>query len=396
MTEGSAFWDGTTLGDAAGSIIAAPYSSSEFKLFMYGLFGAPITINGLSSLVGNFCFVSTAEYGAGAGLVTGTSSPVSIAAMHAFVIGNYYVNNSAASLVIPTPAANPRLDYVVLEANWTTQTIRIARVAGAEAATPSPPALTQTNGTLWQYPIAQVYITTGGVITVRDLRVGYQGLSPQTLFRDINGRVFEEFFDNFAGAFPTGAGAGGNWFGTLTSGTLAAAGGESAVQMNTTATGARNAQLSYGNAPGAVWYPLELSKAPILFEARMAFSAAFDANSIHAMRINSAAGGMIQLGMIGSVSTTALVLQGTNGGTTSFTTGQAGDNTGAYHTYGIYLAASGGPAVAFYDGVAIGQIAANLPASTTDVTAQFFVQNGATAADRVLKVDWARWVRGAN
>ena len=388
MTERSRFWDGTTLGDATD----APYSAQEFSQVMLGM----LAQNNVSPWQRSFVGMG-AGYGVGSLLVTGTATPVSIAAGTAVVAGMWYENDAAATLAVSTPAVNPRRDRVVLRASWASQTIRLALLAGVEAATPTAPALTQTFGTTWEVSLATVYITTGGVITVTDERPGNIGLGNSVLFRDIANRWQEEFFENFSGRIPlVPADLGTPWFVSVTSGTVAGAGGESAVQMNTTATNARNARISWGITTGpGVHRGLELSKAPILFEARMAFSAAFDAQSVHMMCLNSAAGDELKFGMIGSVSTTNLVLQGNNGGPTNFTTGQAGDATGAYHTYGILIPASGGPAIALYDGVVVGQVAANLPASTTDLTASFFVQNGTTAADRVLKIDWARYLRGA-
>lgn len=385
MTERSRFWDGTTLGDAS----EAPYSASEFSQVMLGMLAQNNTSPWQRSFVG-----MGAGYGVGSLLVTGTATPVSIAAGTAVVAGMWYENDGATTLAVSTPGANPRRDRVVLRADWASQTIRLALLAGAEAATPTAPALTQTFGTTWEVSLATVYITTGGVITVTDERVGNIGLGNSVLFRDIANRWHEEFFDNFAGLTPVSLGTSSPWQVTATSGSISVSGGESAVELHSTATNGRSIFVSFGNNIGTAIYPLELSKAPILFEARIAMSAAFDNQVSNYMRLNSAAGGAITFGMIGSVSATNLVLQGSNGGPTNFTTGQAGDATGAYHTYGIYLPTSSGPAFATYDGVVIGQIAANLPASTTDIAAQFFVGNGTTAADRVQKIDWARYVRG--
>lgn len=103
--------------------------------------------------------------------VSGTSSPVSIASGCAWVYGAWYQNDASTTLAIPTPATNPRIDRVVLQFGSVAQTVRIARVAGTEAASPTAPALTQT-ATTYQVSLAQVRITTGGVITVTDER-GY-------------------------------------------------------------------------------------------------------------------------------------------------------------------------------------------------------------------------------
>jgi hypothetical protein len=101
--------------------------------------------------------------------VTGTASPVQVDTGAAVVYGFPYWNTVAESVTIPTPVANTRIDRIVLRANWTAQTVRITRLAGTEGLG-TPPALTQTAGTTWEISLAQVSITTGGVITVTDER----------------------------------------------------------------------------------------------------------------------------------------------------------------------------------------------------------------------------------
>ena len=56
---------------------------------------------------------------------------------------------------------------MVLRAGYVAKTV-IALLAGAEGG--AAPALTQTDGTTWEYSLAQVSITTGGVITLTDER----------------------------------------------------------------------------------------------------------------------------------------------------------------------------------------------------------------------------------
>ncbi len=94
-----------------------------------------------------------------------TPSPISIAAGRALVNGIWYESDAAETIAIPTPGANPRIDRIVLRADWTLQTVRLFRIAGAEAASPVPPALVQNDGVTWDLPLWQVRITTGGVIT---------------------------------------------------------------------------------------------------------------------------------------------------------------------------------------------------------------------------------------
>ena len=163
--------------------------------------------------------------------------------------------------------------------------------------------------------------------------------------------------------------------------------------ISTNATGASNYVMWVGGSVAA--YANELNQAPLLFEARMQIATAVDANGVIIMRlVDSAATSYIEFGMRGSVSTANLMgRNAAGGGATSFTTGQAVD-TAAYHTYGILVPASGGPVVFLYDDVVVGQIAAAIPAATTDMRAEFRVENGATAAARTMNIDWARVVRG--
>ena len=110
-------------------------------------------------------------YGIGNNLaVTGAASPVAVNTGSALVYGIWYENDASANVTIPTPASNPRIDRVVLRASWSAQTVRITRIAGTEAASPTAPALTQTANTTWDIPLYQVRITTGGAITLTDER----------------------------------------------------------------------------------------------------------------------------------------------------------------------------------------------------------------------------------
>jgi hypothetical protein len=60
---------------------------------------------------------------------------------------------------------NPRIDCIIVKYDIATNAITIERLAGAEAPSPTAPALTQIDGNTWEVALAQVYITTGGVIT---------------------------------------------------------------------------------------------------------------------------------------------------------------------------------------------------------------------------------------
>lgn len=387
MTEVSRPWEGTATGDAGN------YDSTEWARVWRKPFGGPIPTN-----TGGVVLLDNT--GEGQGLVTGTVSPVAVAALSAFVDGRWYESDASVNVAIPTPVANPRVDRIVLRRTLATQEVRITRVAGTEAAIPTPPALTQTAAT-WDISLAQVYITTGGTITVRDERVNSMGLGPAVLFRDIYGRVAEEFFDHLGALGPSNAN-GSDWVDTSTSGTVSRISGRSAFQLTSTATNGRTAGIAYGNDSngfsGAVAaYRYTLDRGPTLFEGYMTpLNAAADGQTTAVLRLaNSGNTQMIEFGVIGATSTTNLVLRGTNGGTTAFNTGVAINTSGAYHRMGILVNAAATLAIALYDGVPIGQITANLPDNTTALRPEFIAGNGTTAAARIINVDWARLLRSA-
>lgn len=152
MTELSWFWAGSSTGDAAS------VTDDDFSDFIRYIMLQDRAAQGpvLELLNG-------AE-------VTGTTSPVSVDTGYALVDGKPWRASASVDVAIPTPSTNPRIDRVVLRKDFSGQTIRVTRIAGTEAASPSAPALTQSDGTTWDVPLAQVYITTGGVITVTDER----------------------------------------------------------------------------------------------------------------------------------------------------------------------------------------------------------------------------------
>lgn len=100
--------------------------------------------------------------------VSGATSPVDVESGVGLVDGKMYTNSATVELAIPSPAGDARIDRVVLEKDWSAQTVRIARVVGGEGG--GAPALTQTDGTLWQIPLAEVTIQVGGALACVDER----------------------------------------------------------------------------------------------------------------------------------------------------------------------------------------------------------------------------------
>ncbi len=147
MTERSRPWDGIVTGDAG------PYSDDQWT-DIFKSFSAPV-IASQGVLADNLNEL----------LASGAVSPVSINTGRALVDGIWYESDAAVTVAMATPGANPRVDRIVLRKDWALQTVRITRIAGAEAASPVAPAITQIDGTTWDLPLWQMHITTGGVIT---------------------------------------------------------------------------------------------------------------------------------------------------------------------------------------------------------------------------------------
>lgn len=176
MTERSGPWDGSSIGDATEAAYDAP---SEFARFLEGLHGGMTNRGGVVVNKLNKLQVTA----------PGSISPCSVASGWAYVYGTWYESDSAVSVAIPTPAVSTRVDRIVLRKSWSPQTVRITRIEGVEGG--GAPALVQS-GTTWDLPLAQVSITTGGVITLTDQReyipkVTSDNLDLSALFNDAEG-----------------------------------------------------------------------------------------------------------------------------------------------------------------------------------------------------------------
>lgn len=152
MSERSQAWTTNNTGDGP----TAGYSAANFSQFIRETFMTNPATEGVLYGIGNNLAVS------------GTSSPVAVNTGAALVYGFYYTNDASVNVTISTPATSTRVDVIVLRVSWAAQTVRITRVAGTEGA--GVPSITQVANTTWDIPLANVSITTGGVITVTDRR----------------------------------------------------------------------------------------------------------------------------------------------------------------------------------------------------------------------------------
>lgn len=104
-------------------------------------------------------------------VVSGVASPVAIASGIALVDGKFYRNSASVNKTISTPATGlDRIDRIVLRKDFAGQTVRVTVITGTPAGSPSAPSITQNDGVTWDLPLAQVYITDAGTITITDER----------------------------------------------------------------------------------------------------------------------------------------------------------------------------------------------------------------------------------
>ena len=154
MSEDSYFWDGNAVLGDDGPYTTQHVQDTFFRMLLNGTGDQGVLRGWLNEM-----------------LVSGAASPITVATGGAIVYGEFFQNDQAASVNIPTPAAGlSRYDQVVVRRSWAAQTVRIARVAGVAAAAPAVPILTQTVNVTWEIPLATVLVTDAGTLTVTDTR----------------------------------------------------------------------------------------------------------------------------------------------------------------------------------------------------------------------------------
>jgi len=151
MAESSRFWNTNDVGDGA----TAGFGKSLIAAWIQKIFarGGSGVLRGVGSDLA----------------VSGSSSPLAVAAGAALVDGLYYENTAALNLTVTTPVVGTTGGRVILRANHSAQTVRAAILLSADG-TADLPALTQTPGTTYEISLASFTITTGGTITLTDTR----------------------------------------------------------------------------------------------------------------------------------------------------------------------------------------------------------------------------------
>lgn len=166
MTQKSFFWNGASIGDAqtwtpgGGYHMASEdYESPFVDIVCRALF------NGTGNRGPLRNWLNELE-------VTGVATPVSVNTGSGFIYGLYYENDAALNVAVASPTYDTRIDRIVVRRDWATQTARVTRLPGTEGG--GAPAMTQSpapgGSGVYDIPLAQLSITTGGVITVTDER----------------------------------------------------------------------------------------------------------------------------------------------------------------------------------------------------------------------------------
>jgi hypothetical protein len=162
MAETSFFWTGASVGDHGA------YTDDQFSDIFRSLFTAGPTVQGVIAGYAGMLAVSNPS-----------GNTIRLASGLAMVDGKVYENTADLDIdILSTSFSNNRYDLVVLRKSWSAQTVRLAIVTGAEAASPTVPTVTQIDGTTWEIALAKIYITSASVITLTDLREYARFASP--------------------------------------------------------------------------------------------------------------------------------------------------------------------------------------------------------------------------
>lgn len=95
----------------------------------------------------------------------GTGMNVKVKDGQALIRGHYYDNTGTETLTISAAdPTNPRIDSVILRLDPTANTIVLAILTGTPAASPSAPALTQTDAAIYEVRLANIAVAAGAVV----------------------------------------------------------------------------------------------------------------------------------------------------------------------------------------------------------------------------------------
>lgn len=149
MSETSRPFQGRVSEGALGD--AGPYSSTQWQQVWETWFGQNNANRGVLRSVDGELAVSASSP---------ADTNVNVASGAAHVQGIWYYNSASTPVPIASNASgSTRIDVVVLHADYTAQTVRLAVVQGTPAA--GIPSITQSAGSIWEIPLAYVTLASG-------------------------------------------------------------------------------------------------------------------------------------------------------------------------------------------------------------------------------------------
>lgn len=153
MAENSIFWTTGATGDGA-----TAYTQAEVIAWMRAMFISDLTAKGI------FTYGNELEVTKGGG-----ARELDVADGAALVAGFFYTNSATVTKTLTHPTIGTTGWRLVLRADWAAQTVRITLIESSDGVA-AVPAMTQTDGTTYDIPLASGTITTGDVVAITDAR----------------------------------------------------------------------------------------------------------------------------------------------------------------------------------------------------------------------------------
>lgn len=150
MSQTSRPWQGTSPGDAGA------YSAQNWNQLYQYIIGVGASRANVGPMLGSGTQPNDGLRVQAKGTPT---TSIDVLPGSALVQGIGYINTDTVSFVIANnTSGNPRIDTVILRADYALQTVRLAVLQGAPAASPSIPTLTQSANVMWEIPLADIAV----------------------------------------------------------------------------------------------------------------------------------------------------------------------------------------------------------------------------------------------
>ncbi|MBA3867792.1 MAG: hypothetical protein H0X30_01410 [Anaerolineae bacterium] len=191
MSQTSRPWQSTSPGDAG------PYSAQQWQQLYQSLIGLGASRPNVGPLLGSGTQPND-------GLKVQVQSPattsIDVLAGSALIQGIAYINTTTVSFAIAANSSgNPRIDTVIVRADYALQTVRLAVLQGTPAVTPAVAGLTQSANVMWEIPLADIAVANGfSSITNANITPRHEWANAAS------GVYLDNIFNNSGGTLVTG------------------------------------------------------------------------------------------------------------------------------------------------------------------------------------------------